>query len=60
MKAVVVSTCLVEWTPLHPMLQWRSLAFVEVIGFGVYLLHVLSANYASRRILGMKPNPANS
>ena len=48
--AVVISTCLVEWTPLHPMLQWRPVAFVGVISYGVYLLHMLSANL-DRRVI---------
>ena len=50
MVTVVVSTCLVEWTPLHPMLQWRPLAFIGVISYGVYLLHMLCANVVRRMI----------
>ena len=41
MVVVVVATCIVEWTPLHPILRWRPLAFVGVISYGVYLLHNL-------------------
>lgn len=36
MVAVVVSVCLAERTPLHPLLQWRPLAFIGVISYGVY------------------------
>jgi peptidoglycan/LPS O-acetylase OafA/YrhL len=43
MVAVVVSVCLAEQTPLHPLLQWRPLAFIGMISY-VYLLHKLSAN----------------
>jgi peptidoglycan/LPS O-acetylase OafA/YrhL len=41
MVVVVIATCIVEWTPLHPILRWRPLAFVGVISYGVYLLHNL-------------------
>jgi peptidoglycan/LPS O-acetylase OafA/YrhL len=44
MVAVVVSVCLAELTLLHPLLQWRPLALIGVISYGVYLLHMLSAN----------------
>lgn len=46
MVVVVVATCIAEWTPLHPILRWRPLAFVGVISYGVYLLHNLCANAA--------------
>ena len=41
MVVVVVATCIVEWTPLHPILRWRPLAFVGVISYGVYMLQGL-------------------
>jgi peptidoglycan/LPS O-acetylase OafA/YrhL len=47
MVVVVVAACIVEWTPLHPMLRWRPLAFVGVLSYGVYLLHCLCKNVAS-------------
>jgi peptidoglycan/LPS O-acetylase OafA/YrhL len=50
MVLVVVATCIVEWTPLHPVLSWRPLAFVGVISYGVYLLHNLCANLARTAI----------
>jgi peptidoglycan/LPS O-acetylase OafA/YrhL len=50
MVLVVVATCIVEWTPLHPVLCWRPLAFVGVISYGVYLLHNLCANLARTAI----------
>lgn len=42
--AFVVSVCLTKRTPLHPLLQWRPLAFIGVISYGVYLSHMLCAN----------------
>jgi peptidoglycan/LPS O-acetylase OafA/YrhL len=50
MVAVVAATCLVDWTPLHPVLRWRPLVFVGVISYGVYLLHMLCANVARRSL----------
>jgi peptidoglycan/LPS O-acetylase OafA/YrhL len=46
--ALVVSVCLVARTPLQPVLQWRPLAFVGVISYGVYLLHMLCANVIAK------------
>jgi peptidoglycan/LPS O-acetylase OafA/YrhL len=45
--ALVVSVCLVDRTQLHPLLQWRPLAFIGVISYGVYLFHMLCANTIS-------------
>lgn len=56
MVAVVVSVCLVERTSLHPLLQWRPLAFVGVISYGVYLLHPLCIN-AIREVLHQNYGP---
>jgi peptidoglycan/LPS O-acetylase OafA/YrhL len=50
MVGVVASTCLVRWTPLHPVLRWRPLVFTGVISYGVYLLHMLCANVARRAL----------
>ena len=50
MVCVVVSVCVVERTMLHPLLQWRPLAFVGVISYGIYLLHMLCANLVRRVI----------
>ncbi|HUO39325.1 MAG TPA: acyltransferase [Mycobacterium sp.] len=50
MVGVVVSICLVERTPLHPVLRWRPLVYVGVISYGIYLLHMLSAN-VDRKII---------
>jgi peptidoglycan/LPS O-acetylase OafA/YrhL len=44
MVVVVVATCIVEWTPLHPILRWRPLAFVGLISYGVYMMHGLCAD----------------
>ncbi len=47
MVVLVVATCIVEWTPLHPILRWRPLAFIGVISYGVYMLHDLCADAVS-------------
>jgi peptidoglycan/LPS O-acetylase OafA/YrhL len=51
MVVLVVATCIVEWTPLHPILRWRPLAFVGVISYGVYMLHDLCRD-AVRSVTG--------
>ena len=50
MAAVVASVCAREDTWLHPVLRWRPLAFVGTISYGIYLMHMLSANLV-RKIL---------
>lgn len=50
MVCLVVALCLLERTPLHPVLQWRPLQFIGVISYGVYLLHMLCANIVFRLI----------
>jgi peptidoglycan/LPS O-acetylase OafA/YrhL len=50
MVGLVVATCLMERTPLHPILRWRPLVYVGVISYGIYLLHMLCAN-VDRRII---------
>ncbi len=44
MVSVVVATCLMDRTPLHPVLRWRPMVFIGVISYGIYLLHMLCAN----------------
>ena len=44
MVAAVISVTISESTPLHPLLSWRPLAFVGTISYGMYLMHMLSAN----------------
>ena len=51
MVVLVVATCIVEWTPLHPILRWRPLVFVGVISYGVYMLHDLCRD-AVRSVTG--------
>ena len=42
--AAVVTVTITEKTYLHPVLMWRPLAFVGVISYGMYLMHMLAAN----------------
>lgn len=51
MALLAVSVCLREDTWSHPLLTWRPLAWVGVISYGIYLMHMLVAN-AVRLILG--------
>lgn len=51
MALLAISICLREDTWLHPVLRWRPLAWVGVISYGIYLMHMLAAN-AARLVLG--------
>lgn len=51
MAVLVASVCIREDTWLHPLLKFKPLAFAGVISYGVYLLHMLSANVV-RKMLG--------
>jgi peptidoglycan/LPS O-acetylase OafA/YrhL len=52
MMAVLVATvCVREDTYLHPLLKWRPAAFVGTISYGIYLMHMLVANFV-RNVLG--------
>jgi len=44
MAVVVASVCVREDTWFHPVLRWRPLPFVGMISYGIYLMHMLSAN----------------
>ena len=44
MVAAVISVTINETTPVHPFFSWRPLAFVGTISYGMYLMHMLSAN----------------
>lgn len=47
----VVTLCVRESTPFHPVLTLKPLAFLGSISYGVYLMHMLAAN-AARKVLG--------
>lgn len=51
MALLVASVCVREDTLLHPVLKWRPLAFLGVISYGIYLMHMLAANVV-RRVVG--------
>ena len=48
MALLVASVCVREDTLLHPVLTLRPLAFVGVISYGMYLMHMLAANVVRR------------
>jgi peptidoglycan/LPS O-acetylase OafA/YrhL len=56
MALLVASVCVREDTYLHPVLTWRPAAFVGVISYGIYLMHMLAAN-AVRKVLGHEFGP---
>lgn len=50
MVCAVVAVSIKENTLLHPILRWRPLAFIGVISYGIYLMHMLCANIVRRII----------
>lgn len=51
MAVLVASICLCQDSFLHPVLDFRPVAFVGTISYGMYLMHMLAAN-AVRKVLG--------
>lgn len=51
MALLVASVCVREDTVLHPLLNWRPAVFVGAISYGMYLMHMLAANFV-RVVLG--------
>ena len=51
MAILVASICLCQDSFLHPLLDFRPVAFVGTISYGMYLMHMLAAN-AVRKVLG--------
>ena len=51
MVALVVACCLPTRLPFGFVLQWRPLARIGTVSYGIYLLHMLAAN-ALRPLLG--------
>lgn len=51
MALLVASICVRDDTPLHPFLAWRPVAYVGMISYGIYLMHMLAAN-AVRKLVG--------
>lgn len=50
MVLAVVSVCMFEGTPMHRLLEFRPLAFIGVISYGMYLMHMLCANAARKLV----------
>ncbi|WP_078316508.1 acyltransferase [Mycobacterium sp. D16Q16] len=48
MVVTVVAVSIREDTLMHPVLSWRPLAFIGVISYGIYLMHMLCANVVRR------------
>lgn len=48
MVVAVVAVTIRENTLVHPLLSWRPLAFIGVISYGIYLMHMLCANVIRR------------
>jgi peptidoglycan/LPS O-acetylase OafA/YrhL len=51
MALLVASVCVRDDTVLHPVLNWRPAVFMGAISYGMYLMHMLAANFA-RILLG--------
>ncbi len=51
MALLVASVCIRDDTALHPVLNWRPAVFMGAISYGMYLMHMLAANFA-RILLG--------
>lgn len=48
MAIAVTAVTIRENTLMHPVLTWRPLAFIGVISYGIYLMHMLCANVVRR------------
>ena len=51
MALLAAAICMREDTWLHPVLRWRPLAWVGIVSYGIYLMHMLVAN-AVRLVIG--------
>ncbi|MBA0048058.1 acyltransferase [Mycobacteroides sp. LB1] len=50
MAVAVTAVTIRENTLMHPVLTWRPLAFIGVISYGIYLMHMLCANVVRRLV----------